>query len=135
MSRASLEQVDALKRAHQQSTELYELQFKKFRQTIDAKQHTMESAEHEHKLNITKLEELVGQLKEDLKHQCQMRELELAEAKLHYDNMTDKMVREATRTLEAERNSHEMTQRKLRKELADKTIEVDRLSHRIHKSA
>jgi len=115
--------------------ELYELQLKKLKQALDAKQHQLESAEHEHKLQLTKLHEHTAQLSEDLKHMAQMRELELAEAKLHYDNLTDKMARETARMLESDRNSHEMVQRKMRKELSDRAVEVERLSHRIHKSA
>ena len=83
------------------SVELHELQLKKLKQALDGKQHQQEAMEHEHKLQITKLQEHIAKQSEDLKHLGQMRELELAEAKLHYDNMTDKMTRETSRMLES----------------------------------
>lgn len=135
MAKNAIEQLDILKRAQMNNIELYEVQLKKLKQALDAKQHQLESSEHEHKLRVTKMQEHISQLSEDLKHLGQMRELELAEAKLHYDNMMDKMTRETSRVLESERTGHEMVQRKLKKELADRAVEVERLSHKINKHA
>lgn len=134
LGRQTFDQLDALKRAHMGNVDIYEVQIKKLRQVIDEKQHQAEAQEHENKMVETKLREHVAQLQGELKHANQMRDLELSECKLHYDNVVEKMARETARILEAEKSNHETAIRKLKKELGDRIIEVERLTNKICKS-
>lgn len=63
-----------------------------------------------------------------------MRELELAELKLHNDNIVDQMTRETGRIIETERSTNEAARRKLKKELDEKMIEIEKLRHKLNKN-
>jgi hypothetical protein len=78
-----------------------------------------------------RLAEEIKHLQAELKHLKKIRVLEMDECRIHYENELNTKLREAERKQELEASSKDSGLKKLRKELADKSIEMERLANRL----
>lgn len=79
------------------------------------------------------LEEL-SNLKADYKLLQQKREYDLQEAKAQLESDVNRVTKEARISEEALRNAHELALKRIRKELGDRLIEIERLNNKIDSS-
>ncbi len=63
-----------------------------------------------------------------------MKDLELEECKIHYENEVQNKLREIKRQQELQGNSTQSTIKKLKKELNDKELEIQKLINRYGRS-
>lgn len=73
--------IQSIRSTHDNSKDLYEMQVRKLRETIDRQEKEIESLKAEHKLQTGRLQDAVNRLESELKHQSRLHELELKDVK------------------------------------------------------
>lgn len=67
--------IQSIRSTHDNSKDLYEMQVRKLRETIDRQEKEIESAKAEHKLQNGRLQDSVNRLESELKHQNRLHEI------------------------------------------------------------
>ncbi len=88
--------IQSIRSTHDNSKDLYEMQVRKLRETIDRQEKEIESAKAEHKLQSGRLQDSVNRLESELKHQNRLHEIELKDVK----NSFQTELKKERRTLE-----------------------------------
>jgi hypothetical protein len=114
---------------------MYELQIRKLRETLDAKTNEIEESAMLNKREKEVLLEELSNLKSDYKHMMQRKDHEIDEMKAQNDFEINKALREHRISEDAIKGAHDLALKKIKKDLNDKTIDIERLTNKIDNSS
>lgn len=123
--------IQSIRSTHDNSKDLYEMQVRKLRETIDRQEKEIESAKAEHKLQNGRLQDSVNRLESELKHQNRLHEIELKDIKNSFQTDLKKERRILERENEIASSNQELALKKLKYEVQEKNQEINAISKKM----
>lgn len=105
------------------------------KEVLLSKQDQIEQKEHEYSIKEKRLEEEIRILNSDLKHLIDKKAIETEELKLRYETELAELAREKNQQRDIENANYENMIKRVKKELAEKTLENERLNFRLEQTA
>lgn len=124
-------QIQAVKKSYGATQELLESQVRVAKEALEQKGFELESVQHQHRLELDRQADEIKHLQGEVKHAQKLKAMELEECKARYESEMHAKLRDAQRKAEIDQGGVESLLRKLRKELADKTLDLERVSNKL----